>query len=154
MLFPNEVSQLDDDDPPGGDKVEDNIAPFFVPFSSTGRELLSKGADENIEKKSNSKRQTCVAASERFYSKCKEKEYFRKKGRKYYQTTRSALHRIIRIELNGEVFYRLELFACLCRRRCVEYSFNQRYALGILDILQALFSNPDCSKEGRSGSIF
>jgi hypothetical protein len=56
--------------------------------------------------------------------------------------------------LNGEVFYRLELFACLCRRRCVEYSFNQRYALGILDILQALFSIPDCSKEGRSGSIF
>jgi hypothetical protein len=81
MLFPNEVSQLDDDDPPGGDKVEDNIAPFFVPFSSTGRELLSKGADENIEKKSNSKRQTCVAAAERFYSKCKEKEYFQKKKR-------------------------------------------------------------------------
>ena len=107
-----------------------------------------------MEKKSNSKRQTCVAAAERFYSKCKEKEYFQKKGRKYYQTTRSALHRIIRIELNGEVFYRLELFACLCRRRCVEYSFNQRYALGILDILQALFSNPDCSKEGRSGNIF
>jgi hypothetical protein len=81
MLFVNEVSQLDDDDPPGGDKVEDNIAPFFVPFSSTGRELLSKGADENIEKKSNSKRQTCVAASERFYSKCKKRNIFGKKAK-------------------------------------------------------------------------
>jgi len=82
MLFVNEVSQLDDDDPPGGDKVEDSIALFFVPFSSTGRELLSKGADENIEKKSNSKRQTCVAAAERFYSKCKKKkEYFQKKAK-------------------------------------------------------------------------
>ena len=77
------------------------------------------------------------------------KGIFSEKRRKYDQTTRFALHRIIRIELNGEVFYRLELFACLCRRRCVEYSFNQRYALGILDILQALFSIPDCSKEGR-----
>lgn len=77
------------------------------------------------------------------------KGIFSEKRRKYDQTTRFALHRIIRIELNGEVFYRVELFACLCRRRCVEYSFNQRYALGILDILQALFSIPDCSKEGR-----
>lgn len=84
-----------------------------------------------------------------FIPNAKKRNIFGKKF--YYQTTRSALHRIIRIELNGEVFF---LFACLCRRRCVEYSFNQRYALGILDILQALFSIPDCSKEGRSGSIF
>jgi hypothetical protein len=92
MLFVNEVSQLDDDDPPGGDKVEDNIAPFFVPFSSTGRELLSKGADENIEKKSNSKRQTCVAASERFYSNAKKRNIFRKKGE---NTTKQHARRFI-----------------------------------------------------------
>jgi hypothetical protein len=49
MLFVNEVSQLDDDDPPGGDKVEDNIALFFPLFSSTGRELSFKDGDENIE---------------------------------------------------------------------------------------------------------
>ena len=35
------------------------------------------------------------------------KGIFSEKRRKYDQTTRSALHRIIRIELNGEVFYRL-----------------------------------------------
>jgi hypothetical protein len=80
MLFPNEVSQLDDDDPPGGDKVEDNIAPFFVPFSSTGREL-SKGADENMEKKSNSKRQTCVELPRDFIPKSTKTNIFGKKAK-------------------------------------------------------------------------